>query len=131
MNDLKFKPDPNGLLKIGKFCESFYEIIQQSRDQPIVLFPLIETLRLTDFSSVFNLSQLIRRVIDIEASKTSEIYIIREHISIELDNLRKKYSNLPEFLVRMISIAILLLNNIDISSFRDCTKNQFKRSRSC
>lgn len=99
LTDLKFRPEANGLLKIGKFCEAFHEIYLQSGDQSTIPFPIIESLRANDFSSIFTLSHLIRRVIDIDGCKTSEIYTVRQHVSPELDTLRSKYSNLPEFLV--------------------------------
>lgn len=100
LTDLKFRPDASGLLKIGKFCESFHEIRQQCQEQSTIPFALIESIRSTDFSSIFTLSHLIRRLIDVEGCKTSDIYMIREHISPDLDTLRTKYSNLPDFLVK-------------------------------
>lgn len=99
LTDLKFRPEANGLLKIGKFCEAFHEIYLQSVDQSTIPFPAIESLRSNDFSSIFTLSHLIRRVIDFDGCKTSEIYTVRQHVSPELDTLRSKYSNLPDFLV--------------------------------
>lgn len=86
-------------MKIEKFCESFHEIHSQALDQAILTFPLIETLRAMDFSSIFALSHLIRRIIDVEGLKSSEIYTVRDHVSADLDSLRRKYNNLPEFLV--------------------------------
>ena len=99
---MKFRPDASGLLKIGKFCEAFHEIHLQSNDQSVITFPLMELIRSIDFSPIFNLAHLIRRLIDIEGCKTSEIYTIREHASPDLDTLRIKYSNLPDFLVILI-----------------------------
>ncbi len=87
-------------MKIGRFCEAFHEICAQARDEHAQIFPLIRNLRSIDFSSIFNLSQLIRRIIDSEGYKTSEIYTIREYVNHDLDILRKKYSDLPNFLVR-------------------------------
>lgn len=116
-------------MKIGRFCDSFQEINIQSQDQSVINFPLIETIRSTDFTSVFNLALLIRRVIDTEACKTSEIYTIREHVSVELDELRRKYGNLPEFLVNLaILFEYLLMCNLDISCFGNSPRDQFKRS---
>ena len=88
-------------MKIGRFCESFHEICVQARDGNTQIFPIIQTLQSTNFSQIFNLSQLIRRIIDSEGCKTSEIYTVRECVSSELDELRRKYSNLPEFLVNI------------------------------
>lgn len=89
-------------MKIGKFCESFHEICSQARDQNLKSFAIIENLRSTDYSPIFNLSQLIRRIVDTDGCKTSEIYTVRELVNTELDNLRKKYNNLPDFLVKNI-----------------------------
>lgn len=99
LTDLKFRPEASGLLKIGKFCESFHEIRQQCLEQSTIPFTLIESIRSTNFGSIFTLAHLIRRVIDVEGCKISEIYTIRAHVSPDLDSLRSKYSNLPDFLV--------------------------------
>ena len=125
ITDLKFRPEASGLLKIGKFCESFHEIHLQSQDQSIIQFPIIESLRVINFSSIFNLSQLIRRVIDIEGCKTSEIYTIRQHVSPELDILRNKYSNLPNFLVhceRHLKF-FALIDSLDFDRFGNRARN--------
>lgn len=99
MTDLKFRPSAGDLLKIGKFCEAFHEIYTQIQDPNIVRFPAIEAVKSFDFSSIFDLSRLIRRIINVDF-KISEIYTVRELISSDLDSLRRKYSNLPDFLVR-------------------------------
>lgn len=102
MNDLKFRPTAKDLLKIGKFCEAFHEITVLLQDSNLVSFPLIEQSNSLDFTSILNLSQTIRRVIDSNRCNDSDIYTIREHVSADLDSLRKKYSNLPDFLVIFI-----------------------------
>jgi hypothetical protein len=89
-------------MKIEKFCEAFHEINSQAHDLTTSSFPLIETLRSIDFSPIFALSHLIRRIIDVEKYKTSEINTVRDHVSPDLDILRVKYRNLPEFLVNFI-----------------------------
>lgn len=96
---MKFRPDANDLMKIEKFCEAFHEIYSQVHDLATCSFPLIETLRSINFSPIFALSHLIRRIIDVEKYKTSEINTVRDHVSPDLDVLRRKYGNLPEFLV--------------------------------
>lgn len=100
---MKFRPDANDLMKIGRFCEAFHEIHAQVVDKSIISFPLAEEIRSTNFSELFALYHLIRRIIDIESFKTSEIYTIRQHVSPELDALRNKYSNLPNFLSNAVS----------------------------
>lgn len=95
-------------MKIGKFCEAFHEIHSQALDQSTITFPLIETLRSVDFLSIFALSHLIRRIIDVEGFKNSEIYTIRDHVSPDLDTLRRKYNNLPEFLVNLRGLIFII-----------------------
>lgn len=98
---MKFRPSAGDLLKIGKFCEGFQEIYTQTQEPNIIIFPVIETIKSFDFSLIFNLSRLIRKIINVDYN-TSEIYTIRELISSDLDSLRHKYSNLPDFLVKYI-----------------------------
>lgn len=99
MTDLKFRPSPTELLKIGKFCEAFHEIYTQTQDPNIITFPVIDVIKTFNFAPIFNLSRLIRRIINTERFKESEIYTVRELINSDLDSLRRKYSNLPDFLV--------------------------------
>lgn len=99
ITDLKFRPDANGLMKIGRFCDAFHEICVQALDGRVQMFPLIQRLKDNDFTPIFNISQLIRRIIDTESFKTSEIYTIREYVNADLDALRRKYCDLPNFLV--------------------------------
>ena len=96
-------------MKIERFCESFHEIYSQAHDQRTSSFPLIEILRSTNFSPIFALSHLIRRIIDVEKYKTSEINTVREHVSHDLDILRRKYGNLPNFLVNCLKPNYLFI----------------------
>lgn len=105
---MKFRSDANDLMKIERFCESFHEIYSQAHDQTTSSFHLIEMLRSADFSPIFALSHLIRRIIDVEKFKTSEINTVREHVSSNLDILRRKYGNLPDFLVYFLKSIIYL-----------------------
>lgn len=103
-------------MKIGRFCESFHEIHAQVVDDRIIAFPIIDIIRSTEFSAMFALSHLIRRIIDIESYKTSEIYTVRQHVSPELDALRRKYSNLPDFLTAAVSELAEGINSAEVEA---------------
>lgn len=89
-------------MKIEKFCEAFHEIYSHIHEQATISFPLLETLRSVDFRPIFALSHLIRRIINVEKYKITEINTVRDHVNSDLDTLRRKYSNLPDFLVNFL-----------------------------
>lgn len=103
-------------MKVGRFCEAFHEIHAQVVESGVISFPLTEIIRSTDFTAVFTLSHLIRRIIDIESFKTSEIYTVRQNVSPELDALRRKYSNLPNFLTSAVSELAQGINSANVEA---------------
>lgn len=99
ITELKFRPSASNLLAIARICNNVASIRDIIMTTNLAAAPLFKDFANHNLDSLPLVGRKIHSVLDNDASKYSDLFVVRKYVNPDLDRLRENYQHLPAFLV--------------------------------